>query len=109
MCDRIAIIDSGRVVACEDKAVLMQRIDSKSVVIWPEHDLDAVPESLHSHGDLDARLRDDGALVITYPKSHMRLGEILAAAQSAGITVKDLTTEEADLEDVFVAMTGGRA
>lgn len=109
MCDRIAIIDSGRVVACEDKDVLMQRVDSKSVVIWPERDLEAVPDGLHSHGDLDVKLREDGALFITYPKSHMRLGEILGAVQSAGITVKDLSTEEADLEDVFVAMTGGRA
>jgi len=58
---------------------------------------------------MEVRLRTDGALVVTYPKSQMQLGAILEAVQSAGVTVRDLSTEEADLEDVFVAMTSGEA
>ena len=109
MCDRIAIINHGEVVACEDKSELMKRVDSKSAVIWPEDALTAVPTKLVSHRSMDVRLRKDGALVVTYPKSQMQLGAILEAVQSAGVAVRDLSTEEADLEDVFVAMTSGKA
>ena len=109
MCDRIAIINHGEVVACEDKSELMKRVDSKSAVIWPEAALTAVPPALASHELLDVRLREDGALVVTYPKSQMQLGAILEAVQSAGVAIRDLSTEEADLEDVFVAMTSGAA
>lgn len=109
MCDRIAIINHGEVVACEDKSELMKRVDSKSAVIWPEAAVSAVPHQLASHDLMDVRLRDDGALVVTYPKSKMQLGAILEAVQSAGVVVRDLSTEEADLEDVFVAMTSGAA
>ncbi len=109
MCDQIAIINHGEVVACEDKSVLMKRMDSKSAVIWPETPLDSVPATLDSHETLDVRLREDGALIVTYPKSQMQLGAILTEVQSAGVVVRDLSTEEADLEDVFVAMTSGSA
>ncbi len=109
MCDRIAIINHGEVVACEDKSELMKRVDGKSAVIWPEAELTTLPPKLASHDLIDARLRDDGALVVTYPKSQMQLGTILGVVQSAGVTVRDLSTEEADLEDVFVAMTSGEA
>ena len=109
MCDRIAIINHGEVVACEDKSVLMQRVDSKSAVIWPDSALDAVPDALASHDGLDVKLRGDGALVVMWSKSQMQLGAILSAVQAAGVVVRDLSTEEADLEDVFVAMTGGDA
>ncbi len=109
MCDRIAIINHGEVVACEDKSELMKRVDSKSAAIWPEVALETVPPALATHDRMEVRLRTDGALVVTYPKSQMQLGAILEAVQSAGVTVRDLSTEEADLEDVFVAMTSGEA
>lgn len=104
MCDRIAIINHGEVVACEDKADLLARVDRKSAVIIPEVALDSVPEGF---GGFDARLREDGALVVSYPKSTLQLGAILDAAREAGVRVKDLSTEEPHLEEVFVTLTSG--
>ncbi len=109
MCDRIAIINHGTVIACEEKNTLMQRMDSKSAVIWPETPLTAIPDTLAAHEMLEVRLREDGALIVTYPKSRMQLGAILSEVHAAGIAVHDLSTEEAHLEDVFVAMTSGEA
>ncbi|MCL4165326.1 UNVERIFIED_CONTAM: hypothetical protein GTU68_012635 [Idotea baltica] len=95
MCDRIAIINHGEVVVCEDTPELLSRVDAKILSIQPETALTEVPAALAERGDIEARIRPDGMLVITYPKSKMQLG----------IIVKDLSTEEADLEEVFVALT----
>lgn len=108
MCDRIAIINHGEVVACEDTSTLLGRLDRKSAVIVPETPLTALPAGFETSGGADARLREDGALIVSYPKSAMQLGAILDLASNAGIRVKDISTEEPHLEEVFVALTGDR-
>ena len=103
LCDRIAIIDKGDVVACDKTNNLVRLIDRKEVSIVLADDLDAVPASL-SH--LDADLRTQRTLVVRYRRSDNEIAEILASVQRAGLTILDLTTEESDLEDVFLELTG---
>lgn len=108
LCDTIAIIDQGRLIACEPTPVILQRLDKKAIVITPQEALFAVPSGLDG---LEADLRGDGALAIHYrPQDHI-VEDLLARALAAGIRIKDLRIEEPDLEDVFVALTspaGGR-
>jgi ABC-2 type transport system ATP-binding protein len=103
LCDRIAIIDKGDVVACDKTNNLVRLIDRKEVSIVLADDLDAVPASL-SH--LNADLRTQRTLVVRYRRSDNEISEILASVQRAGLTILDLTTEESDLEDVFLELTG---
>jgi ABC-2 type transport system ATP-binding protein len=103
LCDRIAIIDRGRLIACEPTSVLLRRLDRKELVFILDEDLAGVPPPL---ARFDAQLQGPRRLVLRYQPSRTKIGEILAAVQSAGLTVVDMTTLEADLEDIFLQLTG---
>jgi ABC-2 type transport system ATP-binding protein len=103
LCDRIGIINHGRLIACETTEDLLRRLDSKELRVTLSEAIEAVPAALSSfHVHLDR----PGRLVFTYPPSTTSTGEILAAIQRAGLTVAELDTHEADLEDVFLRLTG---
>ncbi len=104
LCDSIAIINHGRVIARDSTANLLQRLDSKELVFILSGDLAAVPESLARFG---AELQTPRRLLVRYAPSRTSAGEILAAVQSAGLQIADMTTLEADLEDVFLQLTRG--
>jgi len=102
LCDQIAIIDRGRVIACEPTAALLRRLDRKELVFIVDEDLAGVPAQL---ARFDAQLQGPRRLMLRYQPSRTKIGEILAAVQSAGLTVIDMTTLEADLEDIFLQLT----
>lgn len=102
LCDTIAIVNHGEIIACEPTPNLLRRLDHKTLVIWPQDALASVPVSL---GNLDADLRQDGSLAITFRANETGIGRLLEQVRAAGISIADLATEEPDLEDVFVAMT----
>jgi ABC-2 type transport system ATP-binding protein len=102
LCDRIAIINHGRVIACEPTAALLRRLDSKALVFILDEDLAAVPAPL---ARFDALLQSPRRLMLRYQPSRTRIGDILAAVQAAGLNILDLTTLEADLEDIFLQLT----
>ncbi len=102
LCDQIAIVNHGEVVACEDKATLLKRLDSKTLVIDPVEPLRAVPAGFE--GD-DAELREDGSLAITYKYGQASVARLIETYNASGARIADLRTEEPDLEDVFLALT----
>ncbi len=107
LCDRIAIINHGRVVACDTTRALLRRLDSKALLVTLDRDLAAVPPALAPfHPELRAEER---RLVFHYKPSQVPVGQILAAVQDAGLLVVDLTTEETDLEDIFLQLTRASA
>lgn len=99
LCDRIAIIHRGDLVACDETPALLARLDNKEMVILPENDLDTVPAALSRW---DCELQAPRRLVIRYRRSETELGEILDAVRGAGIGILDITTHESDLEDLFL-------
>ncbi|HEX5795179.1 MAG TPA: ABC transporter ATP-binding protein [Geminicoccaceae bacterium] len=106
MCDRIAIIDQGRVVACDDKDSLIRRLDEKELTVVLAEPLAELPPEL---ARLGARLEDGRRLVLRYRQSRARVGELLEAVRAAGLTITDLATAEADLEELFLRLTGQAA
>lgn len=102
LCDEIAIIDQGEVIACEPKETLLKRMDSKTLVIDPVDALTAVPAELAGY---DAEIREDGSLAITYRYGEQSVAEMIEKFRASGARIDDLRTEEADLEDVFLALT----
>ena len=102
LCDRIAIIHNGNLVACDSTTALVQRLDQKMLTIALAEDIDQLPRAL---ANFDVELKPHRRLLIRYRPSHTQIGAILAAVQSAGLTILDLTTEESDLEDVFIELT----
>ncbi len=105
LCDRIAIINRGEVVACEATADLLGRIDTRAVVVTPEAPVEAAPVL----PGFETRLRPGGAFAVTYRTGESSVEQVLAAVRAAGLSVRDVATEDPSLEDVFVALTYGAA
>ncbi|OHC76113.1 MAG: multidrug ABC transporter ATP-binding protein [Rhodospirillales bacterium RIFCSPLOWO2_12_FULL_58_28] len=103
LCDKIAIIDHGRLIACDSTPTLLRHIDAKEMTVTLAEDIDAVPESL---GRFNVERRNARRLVFRYPPSKVNCGEILGALRDAGLTIVDLTTRETELEDIFLHLTG---
>ncbi|WP_284360724.1 ABC transporter ATP-binding protein [Candidatus Phycosocius spiralis] len=102
LCDTIAIINQGRLIACEPTPTLLRRLDKKAVVITPMDPLGQIPVGL---SELEAALRTDGTLAIHYRPKDDSVANLLAKAVEVGVRIKDLRIEEPNLEDVFVALT----
>jgi ABC-2 type transport system ATP-binding protein len=94
-------VNRGEVVASEPTPVLLGRLDTRAVVITPQDPIATAP----TIAGFDARLRPDGRLAVTYKTGAASVEQVLAAARAAGVSIKDLATEEPDLEDVFLALT----
>lgn len=103
LCDTIAIINRGEVVACEPTEQLLKRLDTRNVVVTPE----TAPETLPALNGFIVAPRANGAFVVTYRTGESSVEQVLAAVRAAGVTIKDIATEDPDLEDVFLAMTYG--
>lgn len=102
LCDEIAIVNHGEIIACEPTPKLLARMDQRILKIVPRETLSAVPEALKH---LEIRLLKTGELEIAYRNSETGIGRLLEQVRDAGIGVADLSTDQPKLEDVFVAMT----
>jgi ABC-2 type transport system ATP-binding protein len=102
-CDSIAIIDKGRIVACDTTQALLRRRDQRELAIIVADDIAAPPASLDRYG---AVLVPPRRLVFRFRPSRTGIGEILDAVREAGLTVADLSTQDASLEDIFLTLTG---
>ena len=101
LCDQIAIINRGQVVACERTTALLGRMDSRKVVVTPEEPVAAAPDL----AGFETKLRPSGAFEVSYRTGQSSVEQVLAAVRASGLHIKDIATEDPDLEDVFVALT----
>lgn len=100
MCDEIAIVNHGEMIVRDKTSNLLDRLDGKTMVIVPERAGEiALPEGV------SLERRGDGSLALSYARSKTSVEAVLEAVRSSGIGIRDVRTEEADLEDVFVALT----
>ncbi len=103
LCDQIAIINHGQVVACEPTPQLLRRIDEKELIVTVDSDLADVPPGL---GAYNVRLIDARTLGIQFNRSTTTASQIFAAVQEQNrLTIIDISTREADLEDIFLQLT----
>ncbi|OGI65369.1 MAG: hypothetical protein A2W18_05950 [Candidatus Muproteobacteria bacterium RBG_16_60_9] len=107
LCERIAIIDRGEVIALDTKKALLERGIGRTLrlTITTEPPLAAVPEALA------AKLRrlDGNRVELQLEKDTDSIITVLDALRSHGANVMDIEIEEADLEDVFVELTRARS
>lgn len=110
LCDRIAIINHGKVVANDDTRRLLRRLDSKGLKFVVEGKVKEVPEALSAF-NVEIGNGEEGTseLVIHYPPSRIKAGELISAVNAAGLTILDLSTQETDLEDIFLQLTSSKA
>ncbi len=73
------------------------------MTVTVDGDIEAVPETLSAY---NVELNNRRELVFSYPPSKIHAGEILDAVEAAGLGVLDVATREAELEDIFLSLTG---
>ncbi|MCF8468217.1 MAG: ABC transporter ATP-binding protein [Sneathiella sp.] len=105
LCDTIAIINHGEVVACEPTKNLLGKLDMKNICLVLGQDVLEVPKSLRK---FKATLSHGRRINITFRPSETEMAKILQAVTEDGLDIVDLTTEEPDLEDAFLQMTSAK-
>lgn len=100
LCDQIAIIHQGKLIAVEEKESLLARYPWKHIELWAEGELrPPLTECL-------LETRGPGHWVFRVPRT-LTMAEFLGWVQRSGLTLLDLKVQDVDLEQVFLALTGG--
>lgn len=106
LCDRIAIINHGRVIADKPTRELVGMAQEKLVQITVDRDIAELP----AHPSFEkVERRGERTLDITFRKDRANAGAILDAVQQFGFQIVDVVTREPDLEDVFLSLTADAA
>jgi ABC-2 type transport system ATP-binding protein len=102
LCDRIAIINHGKLIANEPTRELVARAQDKAVVVEVDRDI-ANPPDASCFERID--ITSDRTMEITYRKDKVNAGQVLDALQKEGFGIVDVSTRDPDLEDVFLTLT----
>ncbi|MDA8676590.1 ABC transporter ATP-binding protein [Candidatus Pelagibacter bacterium] len=102
MCDRIAIIDKGNLVALDTTQKLLERIQTKKINFTVK-DVN-INKSLLIKG-IKLKIISKNLISATYEKGSLDLREMINYLNQNEIKIEDISTEEGDLEDVFVQLT----
>jgi ABC-2 type transport system ATP-binding protein len=102
LCDRIAIIHHGRLIANEPTRQLVARAQDKAVVVTVDRDLTETPRAPCFES---IAVTAERTIEIGYRKDRVNAGEVLDALQKQGFGIVDVSTRDPDLEDVFLSLT----
>ncbi|MCD7060818.1 ABC transporter ATP-binding protein [Pelagibacterium xiamenense] len=108
MADRIGVISRGEIILVEDKNELMRKLGKKDLTIQLQEALETVPAPL---ADLGLKLANGGTeLVYSYDSQSERTGiaSLMAAISEEGIRVKDVSTHQSSLEEIFIGLLKDR-
>lgn len=104
LCDRVAIINHGKVIANEDTESLLSSIEGKEIRFRLDRPM--------TKTDREKALKDycvekagQRSIVIRYNPSETQIGALIEAIQKAGYGIADISTTESDLEDIFLQLT----
>jgi ABC-2 type transport system ATP-binding protein len=107
LCDRVAIIDHGRVIALGTPRALVASLGAEHVVEFATHGGPPPPiESLAALPGVQRARAEDGHLCLNVSEPATVIPALLGELQRARLTLSTFTTHQATLEDVFVALTG---
>lgn len=108
LCDRVAIVDHGRVLALDTPEALKRSVDADTIVtVRANGDLDAFSERVTEGLTGTRRVRAiDGGVEIHVSHGERILPRIIALAESSGVDIVDVSIAEPTLETVFIDLTG---
>lgn len=101
MCDVIAILREGEIVAQDKTANLLSQMDTRTITITPN----GMPGVLPKADGVNVELSEDGSFTLRYSASRLSAGEALDLIKTTGVEIADIRTDQADLEDVFLELT----
>jgi ABC-2 type transport system ATP-binding protein len=107
LCDRVAILDHGRIVALDNPTALIHNLGGEERISFS---LDqAMPAVLHKALAKAGQVEIQGERVTVHGNSNLQMaliGEVVKQLVSSGVRFRDLRTEQSTLEDVFLKLTG---
>ncbi len=107
MCDRIAIMNHGKLIALEATETLLQELGTRSILIYLQTPIAAVPEDLCCQA---AELDEAGTTLQLTLSASQPTGDLLKRLCDIGLPIADIETRKAGLEEIFLQMTqAGRA
>lgn len=104
MADRIGVINNGEIIVTEDKKVLMKKFGRKQLILDIKDQLEAIPLQL-SGWDLD--LNEEGTQIsytCDLSKEDKGISRLLSDLGAAGISLKDINTDQSSLEEIFIKL-----
>jgi len=102
LCDYIAIINHGEIVANEEKETLLSRIDNKEIRFRFVNELGDIPASFDKYNPLKEGRR---TLALRYSPQDQCVDDIIRAVQQMNNPIEDISTDDSDLEDIFLQIT----
>ena len=102
MCDRIGIINKGKLVALDTTKNLLNRIKKKKITLKLSDKIDIKDNELETLKILSSNHKE---LTLIYDKSRLNIDQILNYVNKKNVRIIDMSTDDGDLEDVFVTLT----
>ncbi len=102
MCDRIGILSKGNLVALDSTSNLVDKIQTKIVIFTLDKNLDVNSINLQS---LKIISNKDKKFSVSYEKSKLKIEEIIFEISNQNIKILDITTDDANIEDVYLGLT----
>jgi ABC-2 type transport system ATP-binding protein len=101
MCDRIAILNKGSIVALDSTKNLLNRIQTKKVTFKTDRIIDIKDEEINS---LKIISKIDTEICVSYEKSKIHIEELINLIKKNNVKIIDISTDDGDLEDVFLRL-----
>jgi len=101
MCDRIAILNKGKIVALDSTKNLLDRIQTKKVTFKTNKRIDIIEGDLES---LKIISNLENEICVSYEKSKINIEELINLIKKNNAQINDISTEDTDLEDVFLRL-----
>ncbi len=103
MCDRIAIMHHGELIALERTHELVRRLSNRQLRLWLEDPLRELPVGLES---FRPKLKDGGRELLLCLPAGESAGNLLKTICGLGLQIRDIETDQSGLEEVFLQLTG---
>jgi len=101
MCDRIAILNKGNIVALDSTKNLLDKIQTKKVTFKTDKIIDIKDDDLES---LKILSKLDTEICVSYEKSKIHMEELINLIKKNNVKIIDISTDDGDLEDVFLRL-----
>ena len=100
LCDRIAVINKGKVIACDRKDKFMQLLDEKELRIDFSEPLKSIPKEIKKY----CIQKNDKSLTLKFKKSKISTADIIKIFVEKKFKLREISTKDSDLEDIFIKL-----
>ena len=102
MCNRIAILNRGNLVSLDTTNNLLNRIKIKKIIFKVKK---TIPIDLKELNGIKCNYESNNEIIVTYERNKHKIDEIINKIKNTGMEIYDISTDEGDLEDVFIDLT----